>query len=105
MKIIKKVLSWDKKKNIDCFGYGNPHSIDHIYPLSLGGSNSNINRETISLESNQLKGDKTKGKIGDVWRFAVLKLVKDGDVYGKMFIRKKDWPVDEWYEVVPIVVN
>ena len=106
MKIIKKVPSWDKRKNIDCFGYGNPHTIDHIYPIAKGGSNAKINKQSISLEANKQKADKTKGKIGSSWRFAILlKKEKEGNIIcGQMYIRKKDWPTDEWYEVEPIII-
>lgn len=103
MKIIKKVKSWDDKNKEDCFGFIAPKTIDHIYPLSLDGSDAKINKQLLSLKANKIKANKTKGKIGGIWRFAILKNVKDDCVYGKMFIRQKDWPVDEWYEVMPVL--
>ena len=102
MKIIQKVKSWNNSTNLDCFGNGNPNDSDHIYPESLGGSNKKINKQKLSIISNAEKKNKTKGKIGSEWRFAILKQIKGDVVFGVMFIRNKNWPQNHWQEVTPI---
>ena len=95
MNIVGKVKSWSKSKNKDCFKNGNPKDVDHIHPLSKGGSNISKNKQTLSRESNFLKGQKTKGKIGTNWRFFILKkTTSEGKIYGTMYIRREDWEVD-----------
>ena len=103
MNIVGKVKSWSKSKNKDCFKNGIPEDVDHIYPLSKGGSNILENKQILSKESNFLKGQKTKGKIGTNWRFSILqKTTSEGKIYGTMCIRHKDWEDDEWKEVIPV---
>ena len=102
MKITKKVKSWNNDTNLDCFGNAKPDDVDHIYPASLGGTETKKNKQRLSIASNRQKKNKTKGKIDSSWRFAVIKQTKGDSVYGIMYIRKKEWPSDQWHEVIPV---
>ncbi len=86
--------SWNNNK--DCFENIGSKTIDHIWPTAKGGSNIEKNRQYLTQESNMKKGNKTKGKINDI-QFSILKcLDKDGNVYGRIQIKKNDkW---EWVE-------
>ncbi len=102
MNITNKVKSWENNK--DCFGYPKPKDTDHIYPKTHGGSNVKANLQTLSKFANKAKMDKTKGKINDKWRFAIMKQQgADGLVFGIMYIRKKEWKNDQWWEVIPTI--
>ena len=102
MKIKDKKKSYDKKTSTDCFENKGPPEVDHVYPTSLDGSNIKENKILLTKKSNNEKADKTKGKIGENWRFAVVrKKNKDGKVYGTMHIRKKDSNPNEWTEILP----
>ena len=91
--------SWNSKNNLDCFGNGNPTNLDHIWPLSKGGANNIINKQKISVISNEQKADKTKGKIDNI-RFSVVRATDSlGNVYGKMQIKNSN---DEWEWVEPV---
>lgn len=104
MKIIKKVNSYNYN-GTDCFGITGIFTTDHIYPLSLGGSDIKENLQTLSQLANQIKKNWTKGKIGN-WKFAIIKkTTKDGQIYGQMIIRNKDWGFDEWAEVIPKTIG
>lgn len=48
----------------DIFGnYCDQFEIDHIYPLSKGGSNWTDNKQYICRDSNREKSNKTKGHV------------------------------------------
>ena len=101
---MKTKKSWNKAKNYDCFENGNPKTIDHVWPLSKGGSNGKTNQMYISLISNQLMGNKTKGRIGQ-YRWSKVKVnTKDNVVYGILRIRH-DSEVDKtnWITVIPVL--
>ena len=101
---MKTKKSWDSLKNLDCFENGNPKTIDHIWPKSKGGSNGKINQMHISLVTNQLMGDKTKGRIGQ-YRWSKVKAVtKDKTVYGILRIRHdSEQEKTKWITITPIL--
>ena len=81
---------------------GKPDDIDHIYPKSSGGTDAKINMQRLSVSANKGKDNKTKGKIGDSWKFAIVKQTKGDTVFGVMYIRHNQWSENEWKKVIPV---
>ena len=84
MKIIKH-LSLDKDTQLDCFGMGKSDDIDDIYPKRLGGTGAKVNIQILSVLANKEKNNKTKGKMGDSWKFAIAKQTKGDTVFGVIY--------------------
>ena len=100
MQTTKTIQSWNKRTSKDCFGNGNPTTVDHIWPTASDGAAAKDNTLTLSKASNEEKANKTSGKINGI-RFSITKKsIKNGKIYGRMVIQKQKG--GEWYLVVPI---
>lgn len=57
---IKERAERNKARKIMGLKVGDPREVDHIKPLSKGGSNSKSNLRVVSRTTNRKKGNKTK---------------------------------------------
>ena len=71
--------------------------VDHIWPTSREGSNSQKNKQLLCRESNSAKADLSKGKINDI-RFAIDIIEQDENKnkIGRMKIKLSN---GQWKEV------
>ncbi len=63
-KHIKERAARNKARRIMGLKVGDPREVDHIKPLSKGGSNSKKNLRIVSRTANRKKGSKYNGKGG-----------------------------------------
>lgn len=98
MHIAGEMDSFDYDANECIFGLTGEATTDHVWPKSRNGSNVVENKQTLSRESNLLKGNDIKGTINDV-RFTTHMFSEDeyGKVVGQMYVTF-DGGID-WYEV------
>lgn len=73
----------------DIFGLSGTATNDHIWPTAKDGSNAKANIQTLTEESNGLKGDRTKGTINGI-RFSVTEIGRSdsGKKIGQMKVLK-----------------
>lgn len=57
----------------DIFELNGEATNDHVWPIAKNGSSAKKNIQIITRESNELKGDRTKGKING-FRFSVTEI-------------------------------
>ena len=98
------IYSYSYEDEIDAFLIESDiTNIDHIWPKAKNGSNWRDNKQTITKEANELKGDNTSGYIENV-RFTTLHHGTDDfdKVIGTTYISYDDG--NNWYEVIDIDV-